>query len=97
MTGLNMKVCLIMGIAQILLWALWAGLTHHPKRFKLWAVVIGGGLSTLLEIYDFPPYKGYIDAHALWHAATVIPTYLWWSFIKDDAELRTSNLIKKDM
>eukprot|EP00268_Persea_americana_P020075 TRINITY_DN2033_c0_g2_i1.p1 TRINITY_DN2033_c0_g2~~TRINITY_DN2033_c0_g2_i1.p1 ORF type:complete len:342 (-),score=52.55 TRINITY_DN2033_c0_g2_i1:257-1282(-) len=95
--GLNMKVCLIMGIAQILLWALWAGLTHHPKRFKLWAVVIGGGLATLLEIYDFPPYKGYVDAHALWHAATVIPTYLWWSFIKDDAELRTSNLIKKAM
>ncbi|XP_058085205.1 uncharacterized protein LOC131232750 [Magnolia sinica] len=93
--GFNMKVCVIMGLAQLLLWAFWAALTGHPSRFKLWAVVFGGGLAMLLEIYDFPPYQGYVDAHALWHAATVPLTYLWWSFVKDDAEFRTSNLINK--
>lgn len=90
-----MKVCLVMGLTQLLLWAFWAGLTRHPSRFKLWVVVLAGGLAMLLEIYDFPPYEGYVDAHALWHATTIPLTYLWWSFIKDDAEFRTSTLIKK--
>ncbi|KAK9086533.1 hypothetical protein Syun_028927 [Stephania yunnanensis] len=49
----------------------------------------------LLEIYDFPPYKGFVDAHALWHAATIPLTYLRWNFIKDEAEFRTSVLVKK--
>ncbi|XP_077248609.1 uncharacterized protein LOC143888160 [Tasmannia lanceolata] len=93
--GLNMKVCVAMAIVQLLLWAFWAGLTRHPSRFKLWTVVLCGGLAMLLEIYDFPPYKGFVDAHALWHATTIPLTYLWWSFIKDDAEFRTAHLIKK--
>ncbi|KAI3996177.1 hypothetical protein MKX01_022671 [Papaver californicum] len=37
----------------------------------------------------------YIDAHALWHATTIPITYLWCNFIKDDAQFRTSNLMKK--
>ncbi|XP_010249649.1 PREDICTED: post-GPI attachment to proteins factor 3-like isoform X2 [Nelumbo nucifera] len=93
--GLNMKVCVSMGVVQLLLWAVWAGLTHHPSRWKLWVVVVGGGLAMLLEIYDFPPYKGFVDAHALWHATTIPLTNLWWSFIKDDAKFRTMNLVKK--
>ncbi|KAK3039240.1 hypothetical protein RJ639_027944 [Escallonia herrerae] len=93
--GLNMKVCLAMGIAQLLLWAVWAGVTRHPSRWKLWVVVIGGALAMLLEIYDFPPHRGLVDAHALWHATTIPLTYLWWSFVRDDSELRTSTLIKK--
>lgn len=95
LAGWNMKVCVVMGVTQLLLWAVWAGVTRHPSRWKLWVVVVGGGLAMLLEIYDFPPYKGFVDAHALWHATTIPLTYLWWSFIKDDAEFRTSNLIKK--
>uniref|UniRef100_A0A0D3EA91 Post-GPI attachment to proteins factor 3 n=1 Tax=Brassica oleracea var. oleracea TaxID=109376 RepID=A0A0D3EA91_BRAOL len=46
-------------------------------------------------IYDFPPYGGYFDAHSIWHLATVPLTILWWSFIRDDAEFRTSSLLKK--
>ncbi|KDP22331.1 hypothetical protein JCGZ_26162 [Jatropha curcas] len=93
--GLNMKVCTAMSIAQLLIWAVWAGITRHPSRWKLWVVVVGGGLATLLEIYDFPPYHGFVDAHALWHASTIPLTYLWWSFVRDDAEFRTSSLLKK--
>ncbi|KAK4350806.1 hypothetical protein RND71_030119 [Anisodus tanguticus] len=93
--GLNMKVCLAMGMLQLSLWAVWAGVTHHPSRWKLWVVVIGGGLVSLLEIYEFPPYMGFVDAHALWHATTIPLTYLWWSFVRDDSEFRTTTLIKK--
>ncbi|CAL5405120.1 unnamed protein product [Camellia sinensis] len=93
--GWNMKVCVVMAVAQLLIWTFWAGVTRHPSRWKLWVVVVGGGLAMLLEIYDFPPYEGFVDAHALWHACTIPLTYLWWSFIKDDAEFRTSILHKK--
>ncbi|KAE9462532.1 hypothetical protein C3L33_05565, partial [Rhododendron williamsianum] len=93
--GWNMKVCVVMAVAQLLIWAVWAGVTRHPSRLKLWVVVLGGGLAMLLEIYDFPPYEGYVDAHALWHATTIPLTYIWWNFIKDDAEFRTSSLLKK--
>ncbi|XAR71749.1 hypothetical protein NMG60_11018154 [Bertholletia excelsa] len=93
--GLNMKVCLGMGVAQLLIWAVWAGVSHHPSRWKLWLVVVGTGLATLLDIYDFPPYRSFVDAHALWHATTIPLSYLWWSFFRDDAEFRTMALIKK--
>ncbi|CAN6897861.1 unnamed protein product [Brassica oleracea] len=49
----------------------------------------------LLKIYDFPLYGGYFDAHSIWHLATVPLTILWWSFIRDGAEFRTSILLKK--
>ncbi|KAM5586709.1 post-GPI attachment to proteins factor 3 [Rosa sericea] len=93
--GWNMKVCVVMAVAQLLIWAVWAGVTRHPSRWKLWLVVVGGGLAMLLEIYDFPPYEGFLDAHAVWHATTIPLTYIWWSFIRDDAEFLTSNQVKK--
>ncbi|PIN05297.1 putative membrane protein [Handroanthus impetiginosus] len=93
--GWNMKVRIAMGIAQLLTWSIWGAVTHHPSRWKLWIASVGGSLAMLLEIYDFPPYEGMIDAHALWHASAVPLTCVWWSFIKDDAEYRTSNILKK--
>lgn len=93
--GWNMKVCVVMGVGQLILWAVWAGVSNHPSKWKLWIVVVGSGLAMLLEIYDFPPYGGYVDAHALWHGTTIPLTFLWWSFIKDDAEFRTANSTKK--
>ncbi|KAF9599625.1 hypothetical protein IFM89_001367 [Coptis chinensis] len=84
-----------MGIAQLLLWVVWAGVTRHPSKWNLWAVVLATSLAMLLEIYDFPPYKGYVNAHALWHATTIPITYLWWSFIKYDAKFRTTDSMKK--
>lgn len=93
--GWNMKVCVVMAVAQLLIWAIWAGISRHPSRRKVWLVVIRGGLAMLLEIYDFPPYQGFIDAHALWHATTVPIAYIWWSFIRDDAKYRTSVHVKK--
>lgn len=93
--GLNKKVSLGMSIITLLVWAFWASSSRHPSRWKLWAVVICSVFSALLEIYDFPPFWGFVDAHALWHATTIPLTFFWWSFIKDDAEFRTLALIKK--
>ncbi|KAL7130626.1 hypothetical protein ABFS83_13G147300 [Erythranthe nasuta] len=93
--GWNMKVSIAMCIAQLLTWSIWAVTTRHPSRWKLWIVIVGGFLSMLLEVSNFPPYKGLVGARALWHASTIPLTYIWWSFIKDDAEYRTSILLKK--
>ena len=90
-----MKVCLIIGVAQLLLWAVWARVSQHPSRGKLQVVVYGGALSVLLLIYDFPPYWELVDALAVWHAVTIPLSYIWWSFIKDDAEYTTLTLLKK--
>jgi hypothetical protein len=94
--GWNMIVCVVMAVAQLTIWAVWAGVSRHPSRWKLWLVVIAGGLAMLLEIYDFPPYEGLLDAHAIWHAITIPLTYIWWSFIRDDAKFRTAKFHKKD-
>ncbi|KAJ1395806.1 Per1-like [Sesbania bispinosa] len=93
--GWNMIVCVVMAVAQLTIWAVWASVSHHPSCWKVWFVVLAGGLAMLLEIYDFPPYQGLLDAHALWHAMTVPLTFLWWSFIKDDAQFLTSKHVKK--
>lgn len=90
-----MKVCVAMAITQLLIWVVWAGVSRHPSRWKVWVVVGGGGLAMLLEVYDFPPHQGLVDAHALWHACTIPLSFLWWSFIRDDAEYRTATLLKK--
>ncbi|MCO5563934.1 hypothetical protein L7F22_017586 [Adiantum nelumboides] len=93
--GWNMQVCVTIGILQLLLWTVWAGYVGHPSRLKLWFVVIVGAMSMLLEILDFPPLGGWLDVHALRHACTVPLTWLWWSFIKEDASHRTFQLLRR--
>jgi hypothetical protein len=90
-----MQVCTVIGVTQMLLWAVWAWHYHHPARFKLFTVVLGISLFKLMEIYEFPPLWGILDAHAIWHATTVPIAYLWWSFIKDDAKFRTKLVMSK--
>ncbi|CAN6856733.1 unnamed protein product [Brassica oleracea] len=72
-----------------------AFVTTHVLYINFYKLDYASGLAMLLEIYDFPPYEGYFDAHSIWHLATVPLTILWWSFIRDDAEFRTSSLLKK--
>ncbi|KAF3592459.1 hypothetical protein DY000_02021170, partial [Brassica cretica] len=105
--GWNMIVCVAMGVAQIFLWARWTAVSRHPSNWKLWVVVIASGLAMLLEIYDFPPYGRLLRCslylapghrardyapRCLWRVPLTI---LWWSFIRDDAEFRTSSLLEK--
>lgn len=46
-----MKVCGAMGLTQLLIWA---SVTHHASRCKLWMVVVGGGLAMLLDTIRLP-------------------------------------------
>lgn len=91
--GWNLLVCTTMGVATLLLWTAWALWSNHPASWKVLVVAAGTALSLLLELFDFPPVAGLVDAHALWHAATVPLTLLWWSFLRSDAKSRTQALV----
>ncbi|KAL8461947.1 hypothetical protein ACS0TY_033146 [Phlomoides rotata] len=91
----NMKVCIGMRMVQLVTWSIWAVVARHPCRWKLWIAFFGGSLAMLLQVLDFPPYQGLVDARALSQASTIPLTYIWWSFIKDDAEYKTAHLLKK--
>ena len=77
----NMAANVTAGIIQNLLWT-WFSITRYRKLHKLWAAWPGLIVAWIivamgLELFDFPPMWGMIDAHSLWHLGTVIPT-LWW-------------------
>lgn len=41
--------------------------------------------ATLLEVFDFPPWYRVIDAHSLWHLATVPIASLWYDMLVEDS------------
>ncbi len=56
--------------------------SHNPLFYLSSALTYAAGL---LEILDFPPILGSLDAHALWHGATPYLTYLFYRFLSLDA------------
>lgn len=42
-------------------------------------------LAMSLEILDFPPISRAVDAHSLWHLATIPLGEMWWRFLIKDA------------
>jgi len=83
--GFNVALCVSLGILQSLMWAVWVGRTKHPVRYRMWTFLALLNVATAFEVFDFPPVAGLLDAHALWHAATVPLAYLFSSFIAGDA------------
>lgn len=84
--GYHVKVCIVAGAAQSLLWLLW-GLRATPRtpgRSPLLAFILLVNACMTLEVLDFPPILSTLDAHALWHAGTVPLVYLFYSFIQAD-------------
>ena len=77
----NMAANVAAGIVQNLLWTGFSILSYQELR-KSWAawpglIVAWIVLAMSLELLDFPPLGGMIDAHSLWHLGTVGPT-VWW-------------------
>eukprot|EP00897_Mesotaenium_endlicherianum_P008158 jgi/Mesen1/7370/ME000381S06599 len=93
--GFNMTICLAMGVAQLLLWTIWGMFSGHQSAVKVLLAVGGTAAAMSLEILDFPPLYGLLDAHALWHATTIPLSMLWWSFVYDDACDSTQALLQR--
>jgi hypothetical protein len=78
----NMAANVVVGIFQNIMWT-WYSITRYQKTGKGWAtwpgVVVAWVLVAMsLELLDFPPILGCVDAHSLWHLGTVAPTVLWY-------------------
>ena len=77
----NMAANVVVGIVQNLLWTGFS-ITRYRKLQKSWAawpglIVAWIVIAMSLELFDFAPIGGMVDAHSLWHVGTVIPT-IWW-------------------
>ncbi|PVF98271.1 Per1-like protein [Serendipita vermifera] len=89
--GWNMKVNITAGLLYSLLWMAYSLPSPPFSRFKFvrnrdyrpdyagLPLLLGVGMITAacLEVFDFPPWWRVIDAHSLWHLAT-IPIVLGW-------------------
>jgi hypothetical protein len=79
--GYNMAANVTVGVVQNILWSAYSYIRYQRMR-KLWAawpgmIVAWIVLAMSMELLDFPPYGGMVDAHSLWHLGTVGPT-VWW-------------------
>lgn len=78
----NMAANVVVGIVANLLWSGFS-ITQYRKIGRTWAVWPGICVAWIilamsLELMDFAPWRGMIDAHSLWHLGTVVPTVLWY-------------------
>ncbi|CDO55391.1 similar to Saccharomyces cerevisiae YCR044C PER1 Protein of the endoplasmic reticulum [Geotrichum candidum] len=95
----NMLANVVVGLLQNTLWIYHSISTYQASKssngsrsWKLWPglIVLSITLAMSLELFDFPPILGILDAHALWHAGTVLPTMWWYAYMKRDIkELKT--------
>ncbi|PVF95373.1 Per1-like protein [Serendipita vermifera] len=96
--GWNMKVNIVVGLGYSLLWIMYSFPSPPFQRFRekpnsyrpsyVWMPTM---LSTamicaaFLEVFDFPPWGRVIDAHSLWHLATVPIIIGWYEFLLKDS------------
>lgn len=60
--------------------------TYRPSYVSKAAVlVLATTVAMGLELFDFPPWERVIDAHSLWHLATVPIAVYWYKFILEDS------------
>lgn len=78
----NTLACVVCGVVQNLLWS-WFSWRRYSDTGKAWAVWPGMVVAWVimamsLELFDFPPLWGSLDAHSLWHLGTIAPAVLWY-------------------
>jgi len=86
--GYNMVFVVTSGLVFNALWVSWAiprikAGRAYAKMPVIWAILMTLALS--LELFDFAPWFGVLDAHALWHLATIRIIGMWYEFLLEDA------------
>ena len=96
--GYHVSLCIVAGAVQSLIWLVWAFASiegkSHPGRKYLVLFIFSVNVAVLLEILDFPPFLDTVDAHALWHLATIPLIYVWCGFVTRDISKGTDTLYK---
>ncbi|RDD43549.1 Post-GPI attachment to proteins factor 3 [Trichoplax sp. H2] len=85
----NMRANVAVGFLTALCWCTWFIKTakSRPHVWIGFLCAIGTPAVAALELFDFPPFWWTFDAHSLWHAATIPFAYIWFLFLRSDAEL----------
>ncbi|KAE9985605.1 hypothetical protein BLS_006688 [Venturia inaequalis] len=96
----NMAANVIVGVTQNLLWSGYS-IHRYRKSGRFWAawpglIVAWIIMAMSLEVFDFAPWGGMIDAHSLWHLGTVGPTIWWYNFLVKDAQDDLQGMRLKD-
>ena len=88
--GYHVGMCVAAGVIQSVAWILWLLCKHegreHPGKKYLGLFVVAVNAAVLLEVLDFPPLLDTLDAHALWHLATIPLTFLFYEFVARDVQ-----------
>lgn len=94
----NMLANVVVGALQNILWiyhsitsyreAIATSAPNVNNTWRLWPafIVLSITAAMSLELFDFPPLWNILDAHALWHAGTVLPTWWWYAYMKRDIQ-----------
>ncbi|PFH56115.1 hypothetical protein XA68_17032 [Ophiocordyceps unilateralis] len=86
----NMAANMSAGIVHNVLWS-WFSWDSYRKSRRAWAMLPGLVVAWIMlamsmELFDFPPWLGSVDAHSLWHLMTIGPTIVWYGFLVRDAQ-----------
>lgn len=78
----NMAANVACGLVQNGLWS-WYSWVKYERTGRSWATWPGFAVAWImlamsLELFDFPPLWGSLDAHSLWHLGTIAPTIVWY-------------------
>ncbi|RKO99848.1 hypothetical protein CXG81DRAFT_2151, partial [Caulochytrium protostelioides] len=89
--GYNMAACAVVGMLGNLVWGGWA-IRHSARRYPrlILSAAVGVVFAMALELLDFPPIWGLVDAHSLWHAATIPLALLKYEFHRRDVFYETA-------
>lgn len=81
----NMAANVVIGIIQNVMWSWfsWDKYRSSGRAYTTWPglAVAWVVLAMSLELLDFPPWLGCLDAHSLWHLGTVAPTILLYKYV----------------
>ncbi|ORX93038.1 Per1-like protein [Basidiobolus meristosporus CBS 931.73] len=94
--GYNMKASVGIGMLHNVAWTITAiRSTGHPYRWRPIASAIILTMAMSLELFDFPPIFEALDAHSLWHAATVPILFYWYTYLIEDARWDSTKMRPK--
>ena len=90
----NMAANVAVGVIQYLLWS-WFSIVRYRRSKQSWAawpglIVAWIVVAMSLELLDFPPLGGLVDAHSLWHLGTVGPTIWWYKYVHVQSACKVS-------
>jgi hypothetical protein len=81
----NMIANVVVGILQNILWCGFS-FVQYKDQGKLWrawpGMIVAFVMMVMsLELMDWPAWGRMLDAHALWHLGTVVPTLWWYRYV----------------